>query len=535
MMSPPRRIRPLDPLLANQIAAGEVVERPASVLKELLENSLDAGARQIRIDVEEGGVALIRVQDDGHGICRDDLELALAPHATSKIYTQAELGRLGSLGFRGEALASIASVTRLQICSRSHDAEQAWSISNQFQGLQPCAHPRGSTVEVRDLFYNLPARRKFLRSTRTESEHLHELVRSIVLSHPHVGLAFYQQGRQVLAVRPANDATGHLARLRTICGKAFVQVARRVDFSLPGLALQGWLLPAAHARPLADTQYFFINRRMIRDRVVMHALRQAFADSLPPGRHPAYVLYLQMEPAQVDVNVHPAKHEVRFREMRQVHDFLQHAVRSTLIEGSGEDTGFLPGRIADQAPGHSPPYTGVQRTSVPVDRHLGVVGGRFLLLDAGADGLRIIDLPAVRAEQAARLMRDALAGGGTLKSQPLLLPVSLQLDGQQQEVLLEYGRRVAALGFVVDELGPQQWVLRGLPGVLRQAGPERLLQQVLQALAAGQENGQICDRLAACLQSLPERSEWEGLVAASAGNPKLSRTLSIAELEKLLV
>ena len=332
-MIAPRRIRPLEALLANQIAAGEVVERPASVVKELLENSLDAGATHIEVDVEQGGVALIRVHDDGCGIAAADMPLALARHATSKVYSQDELMRVVSLGFRGEALASIASVSRLTLSSRS--ADDAHGSRIDAAGVRaPCAHPRGSTVEVRDLFYNTPARRKFLRAERTEFEHLAEVVRRVALSRFDVALTLRHNGRQVLAVRPAQDDAQREQRLATICGRPFVQQAVAVEFVLPGLHLRGWLLRPEAARAQADLQYFYINGRVIRDRVVTHAVRQAYGDALLPGRHPAYVLYLDMDPAQVDVNVHPTKHEVRFRETRQVHDFLYRALRAAVDEAA---------------------------------------------------------------------------------------------------------------------------------------------------------------------------------------------------------
>jgi DNA mismatch repair protein MutL len=534
MNSPPapRRIRTLDTLLANQIAAGEVVERPASVVKELLENSLDAGATSIEVDVEQGGVALKRVHDDGCGIAAADMPLALARHATSKVYSQDELMRVMSLGFRGEALASIASVSRLTLSSRSAADEHGCCI-DAHDGPAPCAHPRGTTVEVRDLFYNTPARRKFLRAERTEFEHLAEVVRRVALSRFDVALTLRHNGRQVLAVRPALDAHQREQRLAAICGRPFVQQAVSVDFTLPGLQLRGWLLRPEAARAQADLQYFYINGRVIRDRVVTHAVRQAYGDALYPGRHPAYVLYLEMDPAQVDVNVHPTKHEVRFRETRQVHDFLYRALRAAVDDAVAAPVAVLGVRegTASYQPGAAATAAGS-----PVSRQLGVVAGRYLLLDEGEQGLRLLDLPAVRARQAAQAMRTALAAGGQVKGQPLLLPVTLPLTEQQQVVVQEYHGTLARLGFDLGRLGPQQWVLRQVPALLRHAAPELLLQVAMDVLAGGADIGLLPSALAdAARGPLPERGEWEGLIAAATAQPAgVSVMLSPADLARLL-
>ncbi|GAB4288656.1 MAG: hypothetical protein Kow0096_01190 [Thiohalomonadaceae bacterium] len=531
MTQSPRRIRLLDPLLANQIAAGEVVERPASVVKELLENSLDAGASRIAVEVEQGGVALIRVQDDGTGIAADDLALALAPHATSKVYSQDELLRVTSLGFRGEALASIASVSRLTLSSRSA-ADAHGSRIDSSGNVAPCAHPRGCTVEMRDLFYNTPARRKFLRAERTEFEHLAEVVRRVALSRFDIGLTLRHNGRQMLAVRPAQDAAQREQRLAAICGRPFVQQAVAVDFSLPGLRLRGWLLRPGAARAQADLQYFYINGRVIRDRVVTHALRQAYGDAIYPGRHPAYVLYLEMDPALVDVNVHPTKHEVRFRETRQVHDFLYRALRAAVDERVAAPASVL--EVRDAPAGYQTVATSSASIAGSV-RQLGVVAGRYLLLDEGGQGLRLVDLPAVRARQAAAAMRTALATEGQVRGQPLLLPITLQLNPAQQAVVQQHGTMLAAFGFQLETLGGQQWILRQVPALLRHAGPEALVQTALEQLAAGADAAALAEALAATTPTLPERGEWDGLVASAARHPAgVAVLLGPADLERLL-
>lgn len=531
MTQSPRRIRLLDPLLANQIAAGEVVERPASVVKELLENSLDAGASRIDVEVEQGGVALIRVQDDGTGIAAEDLALALAPHATSKVYNQDELLRVTSLGFRGEALASIAAVSRLTLSSRRAGEGHGHRIDGSGT-LVPCAHPRGCTVEMRDLFYNIPARRKFLRAERTEFEHLVEVVRRVALSRFDVAITLRHNGRQVLAVRPAREAAQREQRLAAICGRSFVQQAVAVDFSLPGLRLRGWLLRPEAARAQADLQYFYINGRVIRDRVVTHAVRQAYGEAIYPGRHPAYVLYLEMDPAQVDVNVHPTKHEVRFRETRQVHDFLYRALHAAVDGEAATPTEVL--AVRDEPAGYRAATLPTARTDGGA-RPLGVVAGRYLLLDEGGQGLRLVDLPAVRTRQVTAAMRTALATEGRVRGQPLLLPLTLQLTPVQQAVAQRHDALLTALGFQLEALGETQWILRQIPAPLRHAAPESLVQTALAQLAAGADAAAVAEALAAVAPMLPERNEWDGLVAAAAERPAgVTVLLGPGELERLL-
>ncbi len=329
-------IEKLTPLLANQIAAGEVVERPVSVVKELIENSLDAHAQSVWIDVEQGGVSLLRVRDDGEGIISDDLVLALKRHATSKVKSAEDLAQIHTLGFRGEALASISSVARLQMISRHKTAELGWKIS--CEGVQhqldkaPVAHPVGTTLEVRDLFFNTPARRKFLRSAKTEFNHIEQLIKKLALSH--LGVAFYltHNGRDVLRLKPAVDQLEQERRLVSLLGKAFVQNGLAIEFERADLSLQGWVALPCYARAHADQQYFFVNQRAVRDKVITHAIRTAYADVLHQGRQPAYVLNLSVPFAEVDVNVHPAKYEVRFRESRLIHDFIVASVKQALAQ-----------------------------------------------------------------------------------------------------------------------------------------------------------------------------------------------------------
>lgn len=336
-----QRIQLLSPRLANQIAAGEVVERPASVIKELLENSLDSGASRIEVDVEQGGVKLLKVRDNGSGISSDDLPLALARHATSKIRELEDLEHVMSLGFRGEALASISSVARLTMTSRTADAEQAWQVETEGRDMQPCvqpaAHPVGTSVEVRDLFFNTPARRKFLKTEKTEFDHLQEVIKRLALARFDVAFHLRHNGKSVLGLHEAPDEQSRARRVAAVCGPAFLEQAMPIDVERNGLHLWGWVGLPTFSRSQADLQYFYVNGRMVRDKLVAHAVRQAYRDVLFNGRHPTFVLFLEVDPAVVDVNVHPTKHEVRFRDGRMVHDFLYGTLHRALGEVRPED------------------------------------------------------------------------------------------------------------------------------------------------------------------------------------------------------
>lgn len=327
-------IRVLPPQLANQIAAGEVVERPASVVKELIENSLDAGATRIDIDIDRGGAKLIRIRDNGCGIGKDELALALARHATSKISSLDDLEAILSLGFRGEALASISSVSRLMLTSRTATQDEAWQAYAEGRDMEvtvkPAAHPQGSTVEVLDLFYNTPARRKFMRTEKTEFTHIDEVVRRIALARFDVSFNLSHNGKLVRQYRAVKDPAQTSRRLASICSTTFVEHALEVEWSHGDLAIHGWVADPAGSRNLTDMQYCYVNNRMMKDRLINHAIRQAYQDQLKDDQQPAYVLYLDVDPHQVDVNVHPAKHEVRFHQSRLVHDFIYQAVVSVL-------------------------------------------------------------------------------------------------------------------------------------------------------------------------------------------------------------
>ncbi len=378
-------IKQLPPHLVNQIAAGEVVERPASVVKELLENSIDAGARKIQIDIEQGGVKRIRIRDDGRGIPKDELSLALSRHATSKIASLDDLEHVASLGFRGEALPSIASVSRMTISSRTEDEEQGWQLQydgqENFSQPEPVAHAKGTTIDVHDLFYNVPARRKFLKTEKTEFKHLLDVVKKISLSNFQIGFTLRNGQSNSLVLQPATDRLGADRRVSEICGPAFMQQSLYLDYEAAGLKLWGWVGLPTFSRSQADLQYFYVNGRIIRDRVVTHAVRQAYSDVLYHGRHPAYVLFLEMPPEKVDVNAHPTKHEVRFREARLVHDFLYRTlhqaladVRPNMAENTAEELPQIPAQTqaSQQSGSHSQPQSQLQPQSRPQQQNLNI-------------------------------------------------------------------------------------------------------------------------------------------------------------------
>ncbi|CAE6881660.1 This protein is involved in the repair of mismatches in DNA. It is required for dam-dependent methyl-directed DNA mismatch repair. May act as a molecular matchmaker [Vibrio sp. B1ASS3] len=331
-------IKILPARLANQIAAGEVVERPASVVKELVENSLDSGATRIDIDIEKGGAKLIRVRDNGKGIVKDELGLALSRHATSKIHTLDDLEAIMSLGFRGEALASISSVSRLTMTSRPAAQEQAWSAYSEGRDmkvkLQPTAHPIGTSVEVLDLFFNTPARRKFLRTEKTEFAHIDELLKRIALSRFDVTINVRHNGKVIRQYRAAKNQLQTEKRIAAVCGNAFVRNMLRIELEHQGLKLHGWITTPEGARQQSDLQYCYVNGRMMRDKLINHAIRQSYETSLKPDQFAAYVLFIELDPHQVDVNVHPAKHEVRFHQARLVHDFIYQALADALAQSS---------------------------------------------------------------------------------------------------------------------------------------------------------------------------------------------------------
>jgi DNA mismatch repair protein MutL len=484
-------IRVLPDFIVNQIAAGEVIERPASIVKELVENSLDANARFVEIECEQAGTRLIRVRDDGCGIERDDLPLALRRHATSKLWQATDLAAIATLGFRGEALPSIGSVSRLRLTSRRPDAEHAWTVTMEGRAAvctpQAAAHPAGTSVEVRDLFFNTPARRRFLRSERTEFLHIQDWVRRVAMASSGVGFRLRHNDQTLLNLPPAAAAEERRRRLARVCGAQFADGALMVTVATTDLSLAGWVAPAALTRNQSDLQYFYVNGRSVRDPRLMHAVRLGYGDLLTPGRHPAYVLYLICDPEAVDVNVHPAKTEVRFPDIRRVHDFVFSAVRRALAQGVAapapreraaaslretpadyhapvpESEGSLPRRDEPDRRG----------TGASAAAYLGFIGRRFMIARSG-DDLLVVDLP--RAWAAAceyRLLTEYRGGGVT--AQPLLFPLHVPIEPGAMEVLLAARPLLVSCGLDVEAAGRDGVVIRALPAVLRGVDPAALI------------------------------------------------------------
>jgi DNA mismatch repair protein MutL len=525
-------IRLLPDTLINQIAAGEVVERPASVVKELVENALDAGARRIDVDLEEGGIRLIRVRDDGCGLAPADLALAVSRHATSKIASLDDLEQVATLGFRGEALPSIASVSRFTISSR--DAAAAHGSRLEIDGGKagapaPAAHAQGTTIEVRDLFYNVPARRKFLRAERTELGHVEEWLRSLALARPQVELRIGHNGRATRHYRAAAGEGEQLRRIGEALGEEFVQQCLPVDASAAGLRLHGWVGAPTASRSSADQQYFYVNGRSVRDRVVAHAVRQAYADVLFHGRHPAFVLFLELDPRRVDVNVHPAKQEVRFRDGRLVHDFVFRTLHEALAGTRAGQGAGLPaiapdglGAAAQAAPSgamvagngaggfawHAPqaPLSLPVRDTLagyaalygeppaaraamppadasaapPLGFALAQLHGIFILAE-NADGLVLVDMHAAHERITYERLKHAQDDGG-IRSQALLVPVALAVAEREADVAEQHAEAIAALGFDLRRSGPQSLGLRAVPTLLADADPRALVLDLLNDL-----------------------------------------------------
>ncbi|MBP1472846.1 DNA mismatch repair endonuclease MutL [Frateuria sp. MAH-13] len=524
-------IRQLPPDLINQIAAGEVIERPSSVVKELVENSLDAGATRIEVDIEQGGARLIRVRDDGGGIGPDDLPLAVASHATSKIGSFDDLEHVASMGFRGEALASVASVARFALTSRLRDADSAFRLEvdgGRMQPVRPAQHPAGTSVEVRDLFFNVPARRKFLRAERTELAHIDDLLKSLSLARRSVEFRLSHNGKPLRLFRACPDQPSALARVAEVLGEGFPAQSLHIDHAAAGMQLSGWVgLPTA-SRAQADGQYFYVNGRLVRDRVVAHAVRQAYADVLFHGRHPAFVLYLELDPAGVDVNVHPAKHEVRFREQRLVHDFLFRSLHEALAQtraglavppvhesplpptpayaygspGGSRPAQFAQSRLslglrdeplADYAtllgePG-VPMGAGVpmampeadEREAPPLGFAIAQLKSIYILAE-NAHGLVLVDMHAAHERITYEKLKAARACSN-LRSQMLLVPLNLSMSAKEAAAAEEHAEALAAWGLELSRSGPSTVVVRRIPALLEGADVNQLVTDVLAELA----------------------------------------------------
>lgn len=570
------RIQKLTTLIANQIAAGEVIERPASVIKELIENSLDAGATQIDIEVEAGGLRLLRVRDNGTGIHHEDLPLALSRHATSKIHDADDLTEIMTLGFRGEALASIGSVSRLTLTS-ARDKTTGWSIQAAGEAelaVQPAAHPQGTTVEVRDLFFNTPARRKFLRTEKTEFDHIDELLKRIALSSLSVGFSLKHNQRLTRQYFPVTDTKHASDRLSALCGASFVEHAVHIEAESAGMRLSGWLALPTFSRSQADVQYFYVNGRMVREKLVVHALKMAYQDVLYRDRYPAYILFLEIPPTQVDVNVHPTKHEVRFRESRLVHDFIFNAVQDALAHAHpGGTCHHTPpsepaplvdkspllakpkdqlGHIFDQQPARPASYPTYEKPKLvpqkvqeqmtlyrhlqtptpvppqeqtfqhpPLGYAIGQLQGIYILTET-ANGLSVIDMHAAHERIVYEKMKTAFAQQ-TIAIQTLLVPLTIVLSEREVNAVEQASDFFQQLGFKVARLSQETIVVREIPALFTDAPLEQLVRDIVSDLLTHGESARAQENMNRLLGTL-----------ACHSAVRAKRRLTIAEMNALL-
>jgi len=560
------RIHCLPTQLVNQIAAGEVVERPSSVVKELVENCFDAGAGHIHIEIEQGGTRRIKIRDDGCGIVKDDLPLALSRHATSKIATLQDLERVASMGFRGEALPSISSVARLTLISRVADTDCAWRVdadgSEKNVDPQPDPHPQGTTVDVRDLFYNTPARRKFLKTEKTEFAHIETLIKRMALSRFDIGFTLIHNQKEVLNLRPTVTDREQEQRIAGICGSAFIENSVKIDFAASGLSVTGWVGLPTFSRSQQDMQFFYVNNRLIRDKLVAHAVKQAYQDVLYHGRHPVFVLYLTLNPALVDVNAHPAKLEVRFREGRLVHDFLFSALHRSLAglrpehqdivtESSVElpmpvpvqshrtvdvkplyharppQQASLPLQVEEQIKTYASLYQEPTKL-LPQTQDMPPLGyavahlhNIFILSETRA-GIILVDAHAAHERVTyERLKRQYQQGA--VPGQPLLLPIKITVTPAEADLAEQEHEFFHALGFEISRSGPETIILRSVPALLRDSDMETLLRDVLADLSEHGMSRRIQDYSNQLLATM-----------ACHGSVRAHRRLSIDEMNALL-
>ena len=584
-------IRQLPTHLVNQIAAGEVVERPASVVKELLENALDAGSSRIVIDIEQGGVKRIRIRDNGCGIPADELALALSRHATSKIASLDDLEQVATLGFRGEALPSMASVSRLTLSSRHQEADQGWQLFGDGQEIfgepEPVAHATGTTVDVSDLFFNTPARRKFLKTEKTEFGHVEEMVRKMALSRFDVGFELNHNQKNTLQLRPATDRASAERRISEICGSAFTEQCVYLDYEAAGLRLWGWVGLPTFSRSQSDLQYFYVNARNVRDKLITHAVKQAYQDVMYHGRHPAFVLFLELNPQLVDVNAHPTKQEVRFREGRLVHDFLFRTLNQALADiRPGDETSAptpppTPSTVTPEPepppaftttysereythPAHSRPahFSQQPRLPMPVREQMAVYQQLVQPLDAviaftpppatqqetvtdattdmpplgfaiaqlhgiyilaqNATGMVIVDMHAAHERITYEYLKQSMTQDA-IRSQPLLMPVGVNVSKKEADCAEQYAETFRTLGFELDRLGLEKLTIRAVPSLLKDSDTEALVRDVLADLITHGASQRIQNAMNEILATM-----------ACHGSVRAHRKLSIAEMNALL-
>ena len=570
------RIKSLPTQLVNQIAAGEVVERPSSIVKELVENCFDSGATQIDIDIAMGGIRVIKIRDNGCGIYKEDLALALSRHATSKITDLQDLEQVSSMGFRGEALPSISSVAKLTLISRTEGAECAWKVSadgsEENFDPQPDPHPQGTTLDVRDLFYNTPARRKFLKTEKTEFSHIESLIKKMALSRFDIGFTLNHNQKQILNLKPADSLSEQEKRIANICGSAFIENSVKIDFEASGLKLTGWVGLPTFSRSQQDMQFFYVNGRLIKDRLVTHAIKQAYQDVLFHGRHSVYVLFLELEPALVDVNAHPAKLEVRFREGRSVHDFLFKALHRSLADirpgeqqnhtikieeltplqsGVSENPQViksrsfasnspiqtsLPLKVSEEIEAYSALYPkedesqGIElNQSIPnVAEGMPPLGyaiahlHSIFILSETEKGIILVDAHAAHERVNYERLKKQYHEGN-VPSQPLLLPLKIQVTHSEAEVVEEQHAFFSALGFELTRSAPETIVLRSTPALLGKEDMDALIRDILADIVT---NGMS--------QRVLEKSNEILATMACHGSVRAKRKLTVDEMNALL-
>ena len=558
------RINLLDQKLANQIAAGEVVERPASIVKELIENSLDARAKKIIVEAEQGGAKLLRIQDDGSGILKQDLGLALHRHATSKIKKMGDLENIKSLGFRGEALASISSVSRVSLLSKAREeqCDSGWKIDVEgnvaHKLLVPVSHAEGTTIEVRDLFFNTPARRKFLKKERTEFSKIDEIIKRLALSRFDVHVSLRHNQKIIYNLLPATSDQEKQRRVGLLCGSKFVENSILINTERSGLKLWGWVGLATFSRSQSDLQYFYVNGRSVRDKLVTHAVKQAYRDVLFHGRHPAYVLFLELDPSLVDVNVHPTKHEVRFRDSRFVHDFLFSSLYKSLSEVTPDDqleiskesnqltsTFDLTHKMHESNDGllnqstlsfvnykrnfrgsncQSDEFAPGETQSMevpPLGYAVAQLHGVFILAQ-NDQGLVIVDMHAAHERITYERMKRALADDG-LKTQTLLVPLPITLNQSEVDYAEDNKAALLALGLEIERVSDEAIVVRKVPSLLRDSDIEQLVRDVISDLIKFGTTDLI-------------NSKQDDLLSTMAchGSVRANRQLTIPEMNALL-
>ncbi len=578
------RIHSLPTQLVNQIAAGEVVERPSSVVKELVENCFDAGASQVSIEIEQGGARLIKIRDNGCGIVKEDLPLALSRHATSKIASLKDLEQVVSMGFRGEALPSISSVSRLTLISRISDADCAWRVNadgtEQDFNPQPDPHPQGTTIDVRDLFYNTPARRKFLKTEKTEFAHIETLIKRMALSRFDIGFILSHNQKEIFNLKPAITESEQEQRIAGICGSAFIENSIKIDFAASGLQLSGWVGLPTFSRSQQDMQFFYVNGRLVRDKLVSHAVKQAYQDVLFHGRHPVFVLYLTLDPALVDVNAHPAKLEVRFREGRLVHDFLFSALHRSLadlrpgsnlmqqaevealsqtpvvLDAKPNNVAWLNDSVTQQSkpsfdnkmtyssrlpqqaslPLHVeeaiqayaslyPKPEPVAQPAQPEARPLGHAIAHLhniYILSETPSGIILVDAHAAHERVTYERLKQQYQNGA-VPSQPLLLPIKIKVSAAEADLAEQEHEFFNTLGFEINRSGPETIVLRSIPVLLGNTDMETLVRDVLADMT---EHGMS--------HRIQEKSNEILATVACHGAVRAHRRLTIDEMNALL-